>query len=251
MVLNAAAYLFVAIADPAALRDHIRARCEAFGLKGSVLVASEGINLFLAGEERALRDFLAELQADPRFADLVVKFSWSEAVPFRRLLVKHKREIITFRRPELQPASGRAPAVTPQTLASWLRDGRDDAGRELVLLDTRNREEAALGSFSDALRLPIDKFTELPEALEAHRDSFAGKTIVSFCTGGIRCEKAALWMQQAGYENVLQLEGGILGWFDQLGGEAYEGDCFVFDERVALDPQLQPRRAIREDSHVG
>jgi UPF0176 protein len=249
VVLNAAAYLFVAIADPSALRDSIRARCEAFGLLGSVLVANEGINLFLAGEEGALLGFLAELRTDERFAELAARLSWSEAVPFRRLRVKHKREIITFRRPELQPAGGRAPTVAPQTLAAWLRDGRDDAGREIVLLDTRNREETARGSFANALRLPISKFTELPEALEAHRDALAGKTIVSFCTGGIRCEKAALWMQQAGYENVLQLEGGILGWFEQLGGEAYEGDCFVFDERVALDPQLRPRIAVTEGVH--
>ena len=157
--------------------------------------------------------------------------------------MKLKREIITFRKSELAPAEARAAALAPDELREWLRTGRDDQGRELVLLDTRNRQEFAFGSFDGALTLPIDRFTELPEALETHREQLRGKTIVSFCTGGIRCEKAALWMTQAGYENVLQLEGGILGYFEQVGGEAYSGSCFVFDERVALDPQLRPLEA--------
>jgi UPF0176 protein len=168
-----------------------------------------------------------------------VKFSDSDVVPFKRLRVKLKREIITFRKEELAPAEGRAQSLSPGRLRDWLRQGRDDRGRELVLLDTRNRQEVAFGTFEGALTLPIDRFTDLPQALEEHREHLRGKTVVSFCTGGIRCEKAALWMSQAGYENVLQLEGGILGYFQQVGAEAYAGRCFVFDERVALDPQLQ------------
>ncbi|KFN44594.1 sulfurtransferase [Arenimonas oryziterrae] len=242
-ILNIAAYRFVAIADPSAVVARVRAACEAGDLKGTVLVAPEGINLFLAGEGEAIHEFLRDLGEDPRFAGLTVKFSDSETVPFQRLRVKLKREIITFRDESLVPAAERAPALSPERLQQWLRTGRDDAGRELVLLDTRNRQEVAYGSFKQALTLPIDKFTELPEALEAHRDALADKTIVSFCTGGIRCEKAALWMQQAGYRHVLQLEGGILGYFEQVGGEGYDGDCFVFDERVALSPALKARRS--------
>lgn len=240
MVLNAAAYHFVEIADPPALRERVQVRCEALGLRGTVLVAGEGINLFLAGEPDAVRGFLTELQSDARFADMAVKFSESPNLPFRRLRVKLKREIISFRHPELQPGKMRAPSVTAQRLAQWLEDGRDDAGREVVLLDTRNREETAYGSFENALVLPIDNFTELPEALEPHRQELRDKTIVSFCTGGIRCEKAALWMQQAGFEHVLQLDGGILGYFEQVGGAHYQGSCFVFDERVALMADLTP-----------
>ncbi len=110
----------------------------------------------------------------------------------------------------------------------------------MVLLDTRNVQEVDYGTFAGALTLPIVKFTELPEALAPHRAELADATVVSFCTGGIRCEKAALWMRADGMDNVLQLDGGILGYFEQVGGEGYDGRCFVFDERVALDPQLQP-----------
>lgn len=130
--------------------------------------------------------------------------------------------------------------MTPSVLREWMRQGHDDRGRPLVLLDTRNAQEVAYGTFQGALTLPIDKFTELPGALEAHRAALAGATVVSFCTGGIRCEKAALWMQADGMDNVLQLEGGILGYFEEVGGEGYDGRCFVFDERVALDPELRP-----------
>lgn len=239
-VLNIAAYRFVAIVEPALVVARVRKLCESLELKGTVLVAPEGINLFLAGEPVAINDFLGRFGEDARFAGLEVKFSESAAVPFKRLRVKLKREIITFRNDDLAPGAARAQSLAPARLREWLRQGRDDCGRELVLLDTRNRQEVAFGTFEQALTLPIDRFTELPQALEAHRDRVRGKTIVSFCTGGIRCEKAALWMTRAGYENVLQLEGGILGYFEQVGAEAYAGRCFVFDERVALDPDLQP-----------
>ena len=109
-----------------------------------------------------------------------------------------------------------------------------------MLLDTRNREEVGHGSFAGAVTLPIDNFTDLPEALAPHRDALAGSTVVSFCTGGIRCEKAALWMRAEGMDNVLQLDGGILGYFERIGGYGYDGRCFVFDERVALDAELRP-----------
>ncbi|HMB56873.1 MAG TPA: sulfurtransferase [Arenimonas sp.] len=240
-ILNIAAYRFVAIADPPAVVARVQELCLARELKGTVLVAPEGINIFLAGEGEAIHGFLRELAEDPSFADIPVKFSDSETIPFRRLRVRLKREIITFRDESVLPLAGRADALLPEKLRDWLRAGHDDAGRELVLLDTRNQQEVAYGSFANALTLPIDKFTQLPEALEAHRDELAGKTVVSFCTGGIRCEKAALWMHAAGYENVLQLEGGILGYFEQVGGEGYRGDCFVFDERVALSPELKAR----------
>jgi UPF0176 protein len=239
-ILNIATYRFVTIADPAAVADRVRSLCEALALKGTVLVAPEGINIFLAGEADGVHDFLDHFGEDARFAGLVVKYSESATLPFKRLRVKLKREIITFRKHELVPEAERAQALSPAELRDWLRRGTDDEGRELVLLDTRNQQEVAYGSFEGALTLPIDRFTELPEALEGHREQLRGKTVVSFCTGGIRCEKAALWMTQAGFENVLQLEGGILGYFEQVGAEAYAGGCFVFDERVALDPQLQP-----------
>jgi UPF0176 protein len=240
MLLNIAAYHFVEIADPQALATQLRTAAEAGGLRGTVLVAGEGINLFLAGAESALHGFLDQLRADARFAAIVVKESRSRMQPFARLKVKVKREIIAFRRDGASPIEGRAPSVSPTTLARWIGQGTDDSGRRLVLLDTRNREETALGTFAGALTLPIDNFTELPEALTPHRSALADATVVSFCTGGIRCEKAALWLRGEGMDNMLQLDGGILGYFEHVGGAGYDGRCFVFDERVALDPQLQP-----------
>ena len=242
MILNVAAYLFAAIDDADALAARIRARAEADALRGSVLVAPEGLNLFLAGQEAPLRGFLHWLREDARFAGLHAKESWSETLPFAKLKVKRKHEIIAFRRERATPlASGeRAPAIEPTTLQRWIAQGQDDAGRRLVLLDTRNREEVGFGTFKDAVTLPIDNFTALPEELAPHRDALRDATVVSFCTGGIRCEKAALWLRQDGMDNLLQLDGGILGYFEKVGGAGYEGRCFVFDERVALDPALKP-----------
>lgn len=241
MVKNIAAYRFVAIDDPEALADALRMRAGALGLRGTILIAAEGINLFLAGADDAVDGFLAGLRADPRFSGLQARASRSAARPFARLKVKVKPEIISFRRDGASPLQGRAPGVAPADLARWLADGRDDRGRRVVLLDTRNREEVAHGGFDGAVALPIDRFSDLPEAIAPLRDGLADATVVAFCTGGIRCEKAALWLRADGMDNVVQLEGGILGYFESVGGAGYVGDCFVFDERVALAPDLQPR----------
>ncbi|MGJ4804214.1 sulfurtransferase [Luteimonas sp. SDU82] len=240
MIRNIAAYRFVEIQDPPALAAGVRSWAEAACLRGTVLVAPEGINLFLAGADAGIEEFLRQLRSDTRLAAIEVKDSWSRALPFARLKVKLKREIISFRREDASPLRGRAPAVSPADLARWRAQGHDDEGRRVVMLDTRNREETAHGAFAGALCLPIDNFTELPAALAAHRDALADATVVSYCTGGIRCEKAALWIRASGMDNVLQLEGGILGYFEAVGGAGYEGRCFVFDERVALDPALRP-----------
>ena len=242
-ILNIAAYKFVAIDDSPALREDLRARTQALGLMGTILLAPEGINMFLAGTAEGVRAFLAHLRADARFADLEVKESWSATQPFRRMLVKLKREIIRMDHPAIQPEAGRAPGVDAATLKRWLDQGHDDQGREIALLDTRNAFEVDYGSFEGAIDWRIGKFTEFPPALRAHRDEFKGKTVVSFCTGGIRCEKAAILMHEEGVENVLQLEGGILKYFEEVGGAHYKGDCFVFDGREALAPDLSARSA--------
>ncbi|MBU2286657.1 MAG: sulfurtransferase, partial [Gammaproteobacteria bacterium] len=132
-------------------------------------------------------------------------------------------------------------SVAAKTLRRWLDQGHDDAGKPLVLLDTRNAFEIERGSFEGAIDWHIGKFTEFPKALAEHRGELAGKTVVSFCTGGIRCEKAAILMHEQGIPDVLQLEGGILRYFEEVGGAHYRGDCFVFDGREALSPELQPR----------
>jgi len=238
-VLNVSAYLFTPIADPAGLRPALRARAVAAELKGTILLAEEGINLFLAGAAEAVRGFVAELRADERFAALTTRESWSDEVPFGRMLVKHKREIIRMDHPTIQPAAGRAPAVAPETLRRWLAQGRDDAGRDVVLLDTRNAFEVDHGTFEGALDWRIERFTQFPDAAAAHRADLADKTVVSFCTGGIRCEKAALYLREQGVE-AWQLEGGILGYFESVGADHYRGECFVFDERELLAPDLTP-----------
>jgi len=240
VILNIAAYHFVTIDDPLALAAQLRTLAEAGDLRGTALVAGEGINLFLAAPESAIRIFVDTLRGDARFADLVIKESRSQTQPFAKLKVKLKKEIIAFRRDNASPLIGRAPTVAPEELARWIEQGQDNTGRRLVLLDTRNREEVDYGTFSGALTLPIDNFTDLPEALTPHRSALADAVVVSFCTGGIRCEKAALWMQAEGMDNVLQLDGGILNYFERVGGFGYDGRCFVFDERVALDAELKP-----------
>ncbi len=241
MTLNIAAYHFVHIDDPLTLARHLELHARISEVRGTILIAQEGINLFLAGESENILRFVDVLQADPRFAEIRIKQSHSDAQPFARLKVKVKSEIISFRRDGVSPLEqGSAPTVSPQVLARWIRQGHDDAGRRLVLLDTRNREEVDHGTFSGALTLPIDNFVDLPEAMAPHLKDFGDATVVGFCTGGIRCEKAVLWLRNAGMDNVLQLDGGILGYFEDVGNVGFEGHCFVFDERVAVDAQLKP-----------
>ena len=240
-VLNIAAYRFVDLEDPRALRESLLTLARECGLLGTILLAEEGINFFLAGEPPGVRAFLADLQRDPRLSGLEVKESWSPGQPFRKLLVKVKREIIRMNHPAIQPAQGRAPAIDAATARRWLDQGHDDEGRPVVTLDTRNAFEVDHGTFEGAVDWRLSKFSEFPEALQAHKKELEGKTIVSFCTGGIRCEKAAIYMREAGLDHVWQLDGGILKYFEDAGGAHFRGDCFVFDEREALDPELQPR----------
>ena len=241
MSLNIAAYHFVAIDDPEALAAQCRNRAEAANVLGTILIAPEGINLVLAGEEFLLREFMVDLLADPRFSTMRPKCSVSDSVPFARLKVKVKPEIISFRQGDSQPLeTERAPALAPADLARWIAHGHDDNGRRLLMLDTRNREEVQYGSFTGALTFDMENFTEFPEAIAPHLDSLRDATVVSFCTGGVRCEKAALWLRGQGVENVWQLDEGILGYFEKVGGVGYDRACFVFDERVALTPDLTP-----------
>ncbi|MBB1595437.1 sulfurtransferase [Achromobacter sp. UMC46] len=242
-VVNIAAYKFVSLDSLPELRARLLAKASDAALKGTILLAEEGINLFLAGPAGGIDGFLQALRTDARFADLEVKFSHSEGVPFRKLLVKIKREIIRMDHPTIRPEAGRAPGVDAQTLARWLAQGADDAGRPVVMLDTRNAFEVDEGTFKDAIDWRIDRFTQFPAAVQAHRAELDGKTVVSFCTGGIRCEKAAIYMNEAGIQNVYQLDGGILKYFEETGGPGYEGKCFVFDERHSLDPGLAPSKA--------
>lgn len=237
-ILNIAAYLFVSLNSLDELRAKILAECQTRELKGTILLTGEGINMFLAGKEIELRGFLGWLRQDPRFAPLETKESWSEAQPFKKMLIKIKNEIIRMNHPAIRPEEGRAKFISPKKLQEWLDRGTDDLGRPVVMIDTRNAFEVDYGTFENALHFNINKFTEFPEAISAHKEALSDKTLVSFCTGGIRCEKSGLYMREIGMEHSYQLEGGILKYFEEVGSAHYQGSCFVFDEREALEPNL-------------
>ena len=248
-ILNIAAYLFVSLDGLPELRTKILDECNARHLKGTILLTGEGINMFLAGKADELRGFLDWLRIDPRFKPLEAKESWSEDQPFKKMLIKLKNEIIRMNHPAIRPEEGRANFISPKKLQEWLDRGTDDLGRPVVMVDTRNAFEVDYGTFENALHFNIEKFTEFPAAISAHKEELADKTLVSFCTGGIRCEKSGLYMREIGMQHSYQLEGGILKYFEEVGSAHYQGTCFVFDEREALEPNLDSipvERSIRK-----
>ena len=236
--INLAGYKFVALDGLDDLKARLERRCHELALKGTILLSFEGINVVLAGSVEATKNFQASIQADPRFADLRFKRSESAYQPFDRMRVKIKREIITLRMPGIDPAKARAPAIAPAELKRWL-----DEGREVVLLDTRNAFEVDAGTFDNAMDLRLGSFGQFAQAAERLDPSLRDKTVVTFCTGGIRCEKAAPVLIGKGFRNVFQLDGGILHYFEECGDAHFKGRCFVFDQRVTLDGNLQPEVA--------
>lgn len=239
-ILNISTYKFVTLDDREALRERIQNQCDVLGLKGTILLAPEGINIFLAAEAAAIHEFLDWLRLDARFSDIAAKESWSGNAPFRKMRVRLKKEIITMKVPDIRPEDHRAETVSPARLKTWLDRGCDDLGREIIMIDTRNIFEVEAGTFINALDFGIDRFSQYPEAISSHQNDFADKAVVTFCTGGIRCEKAVLYMNKIGMDNVYQLDGGILKYFEEAGGAHWTGNCVVFDDRNELDPGLKP-----------
>ena len=237
-ILNIAAYLFVSLDGLPELRTKMLDQCNERQLKGTILLTGEGINMFLAGKTEQLRGFLDWLRSDSRFKPLEAKESWSEDQPFKKMLIKLKNEIIRMNHPAIRPEEGRANFISPKKLREWLDRGTDDLGRPVVMVDTRNAFEVDYGTFENALHFNIEKFTEFPDAISARKEELADKTLVSFCTGGIRCEKSGLYMREIGMQHSYQLEGGILKYFEEVGSAHYQGSCFVFDTREALEPDL-------------
>ncbi len=247
--INLSGYRFVEIDNLPELRADMHAAFSAIGIMGTVLIAEEGINAALAGTRNQADQAKQWLDNDHRLASLWLKESESDILPFSKLKVKIRDEIITFQPKQsnrVSPAKTPAPAIEPTAVKQWL-----NADKPFCLLDTRNTYEIESGTFEKALDLSIDNFRDFPAAVaKAVEDGVIDKStpMVTFCTGGIRCEKAAPYLIEQGFKEVYQIEGGILNYFDQCGGEHWKGDCFVFDDRVEIDTNLQPTGAARCDN---
>ena len=233
-VVNIAGYKFVELHGLDILREKILSKCQKNELKGSVLLSKNGINFSLAGSQESIDTFLALLNEDPRLSEIPIKFSYTEYQPFRRMLVKKKKEIISLGMDEIQPLKFTGPHITTDEFKDML-----DHGSDVVILDTRNMYETRVGKFRGALDLKIPTFRHFPEAVKKLPDDLKSKTIVMYCTGGIRCEKASVVMLNLGFRDVRQLKGGIIAYLDDFGDSHWEGHCFVFDQRVALDANLE------------
>lgn len=233
-IINISCYKFTPLQDLKPLRDTLLAQCKGWLLKGTILLSPEGINLFVAGERESIDALMAALHRLSGLEDLTPKYSESAEQPFRRMLVRIKREIIAFGVEGINPGRRTSPKLKPRELKQWL-----DEGRPVTLLDTRNDYEIELGTFRNAVIPHIDHFRDFPAAVRRLPTEMKDQPIVMFCTGGIRCEKAGPFMEQEGFKSIYQLEGGILKYFEECGGAHYDGECFVFDQRVGVDAHLQ------------
>ena len=235
--LTAAFYRFVVLDDTEQLRPQLLAQCQAQQVKGNVLLAHEGINGTIAGPEAGVRAVLAWLRADPRLAALVHKEAWATEDPFYRMKVSLKREIVTLGVPDVHAATQAGTYVSPQDWNQLIDDP------DVAVVDVRNDYEVAIGTFQGAIDPLTRSFSEFPQWVERNEALLRGKSKVAmFCTGGIRCEKSTAYLRQLGFENVYHLEGGILKYLETVAPEdsRWQGDCFVFDERVSVGHGLQP-----------
>jgi UPF0176 protein len=234
LVTNISTYKFDSLGDLKALRRELATLCGDRRLKGTILLSTEGINLFVAGARDDIEALVRHLRAVPGLADLAPKYSESTHQPFHRMLVKIKKEIIAFGVEGIRPDLHTSPKLPARTLKQWL-----DEGRPITLLDTRNDYEIRLGTFKGAVPAGIDHFRNFPKAVAKLPPAMKEQPVVMFCTGGIRCEKAGPFMEREGFKNIFQLDGGILKYFEEVGGAHYDGECFVFDQRVGVDPALR------------
>jgi UPF0176 protein len=231
----AALYLFVRLDRSEELRAPLAAFCCGRGIKGTLLLAREGINGTVAGSEAAIAEFVAHLEAKPEFAGLEVKYSSASEMPFHRMKVRLKREIVTMGVPDIDPLSDAGAYVDPGDWNALIEDP------DTVVIDTRNDYEVALGSFAGALDPGTASFRDFPGWVARHRDELEGKKIAMFCTGGIRCEKATAYVRSLGIDDVFHLKGGILKYLEEVPAEEslWQGECFVFDERVSVAHGLE------------
>ena len=238
-VLNIAGYKFEPLDNVEVLVPEFQSVCNDLGLKGSVYLSPNGINFSLAGSEEAVEKYLHFMEQDKRLLDVPLKKTYSETQPFRRMKVRPKKEIISLGRDDINPRELTGDYVTPKELYAMYENNED-----VIVLDTRNEYETRVGLFENAVDLQLDTFRDFPYAIEQLPEEYKDKQIVMYCTGGIRCEKASAVMLKAGFSDVKQLEGGVLDYFKETGGKYWNGDCFVFDERVALDTDLNETEYI-------
>jgi len=232
-VVNIAGYRFVDLDDRDELREPFLNRCEELDLKGTILLSSNGINFSLSGSQESVDRYLEFLESDERFIGIPLKVTYNDYQPFRRMLVRLKKEIISLGMDDIRPVEFTGPNIKPNEFQEML-----DNEEEVIVLDTRNDYEVRVGTFKNAIDLKIPSFRDFPEAVSNLPEEFKTKPIVMFCTGGIRCEKASAVMLKSGFENVKQLQGGVLDYFKDTDASHWDGDCFVFDDRVAVDKGL-------------
>ena len=237
----AAVYKFVKLPDCAAMREPLLARCDALGITGTLLLAEEGINGTIAGTRSGIDKILEYLRSDPRLADLEHKESAAQQPPFYRMKVKLKKEIVTMGVPGINPTEQAGQYVKPENWNALISDA-DGLLPGVLLIDTRNDYEVAVGSFKGALDPRITTFREFPEYVKNNIDPQHKPRVAMFCTGGIRCEKASAYMLQQGFSEVYHLQGGILKYLENVPPEEslWQGECFVFDQRVAVGQGLAP-----------
>ena len=238
-MINISAYKFTPLTDLTALRQRLLEVSAVTALKGTILLSPEGINFCVAGTRSNTERFLNEVRSVPGLNDLPIKESESEEQPFNRMLVKIKKQIIAFGIAGIDPARRPTRKIDAATLKEWL-----DEGRPVTLLDARNEYEIRMGTFRGAIAAGIGHFREFPDAVGKMPETLKDQAIVTFCTGGIRCEKAGPFLEHAGFKNVFQLDGGILRYFEECGDAYYDGECFVFDRRVGVDPQLRETKSV-------
>ncbi|NDP37186.1 MAG: rhodanese-related sulfurtransferase [Rhodoferax sp.] len=238
--LTAAFYKFVELPDYAELRAPLLACCEGNDVKGTILLATEGINSTIAGPAAGVHAVLAYLRRDPRLADLQHKESWSATAPFYRMKVRIKREIVTMGVPGIDPTLVVGTYVKPQDWNALIEDP------DVLVIDTRNDYEVGIGSFAGAVNPDIQSFSMLPQWLAQaptlHPASGKKPKVAMFCTGGIRCEKSTALLRAQGFDDVYHLEGGILKYLETVpeAQSLWQGQCFVFDERVSVGHGLIP-----------
>ncbi len=236
----AALYRFTPFADPQALRDPLLAACKEAGVKGTLLLANEGINGTIAGPDQALAGVVAYIRALPGCAELEVKYSRAPAMPFHRMKVRLKREIVTMGQPDIDPLASVGTYVDAQDWNALISDP------DIIVIDTRNDYEVALGQFHGAIDPQTATFRDFPDWFRSQRDRLLGQgrnpKVAMYCTGGIRCEKSTAFLKSEGVEEVFHLKGGILKYLEEVPAEEslWEGECFVFDQRVSVAHGLAP-----------